>query len=70
MIASTLSIPALAALGHSSPILLPRADNTTSPFIYTNSFSLNFTHINASLPNVSIFATGNMHPKHTLQTSY
>ncbi|EXJ88747.1 L-asparaginase [Capronia coronata CBS 617.96] len=55
MLAQTLLLAAFAALGSASPIHVARAD---SPYVYTNSFGLNFTQMNASLPNVTIFATG------------
>ncbi|PCG88791.1 L-asparaginase, type II [Penicillium occitanis (nom. inval.)] len=56
-------LSAMVACASASPFL-PRdvsgtnSTNTTSPFVYTNSFGLNFTQMNASLPNVTIFATG------------
>lgn len=56
--ALTLMVSAFAGLGHASPILLPRADNSTSPFVFTNSLGLNFTQTNGSLQDVTIFATG------------
>jgi L-asparaginase len=70
MLASTLLILALAALGHASLILIPHAGNTTSPFIYANSFGLNFTQMDASLPNVTIFATGGYQPIHPCERLY
>ncbi|KAH6679392.1 L-asparaginase [Halenospora varia] len=55
MFAKTSLLCAFAALGYATPIVYPRADN---PFVFTNSNGLNFTQMNASLPNVTIFATG------------
>jgi hypothetical protein len=48
----------LATLGYASPIVYTRATNDTDPFIFTNYNGLNFTQMNATLPNVTIFATG------------
>lgn len=64
MLLITLYFSALAAVATALPTLFERATNatnTTNPFVFTNSFGLNFTQMNASLPNVTIFATG-MHP--------
>lgn len=48
-----------AALGYASPIVYPRDTNDTNPFVFTNYNGLNFTQMNVTLPNVTIFATGN-----------
>ncbi|KIM98508.1 hypothetical protein OIDMADRAFT_56865 [Oidiodendron maius Zn] len=48
----------LIAVGSASPIVYPRTTNDTNPFVFTNSNGLNFTQMNATLPNVTIFATG------------
>jgi L-asparaginase len=47
-----------AAVGSASPIVYPRTTNDTNPFVFTNSNGLNFTQMNITLPNVTIFATG------------
>jgi len=46
---------ALAAVSYASPIVYRQE---SSPFVFTNSNGLNFTQMNATLPNVTIFATG------------
>lgn len=51
-----LLLSALAALGSASPLLYPRATNET--YVFTNANGLNFTQMNTTLPNVTIFATG------------
>lgn len=56
MIVTSSLICALASLGYASPIVNVRQSN---PFVYTNSNGLNFTQMNNTLPNVTIFATGN-----------
>lgn len=58
MLTFAASLCVLAALGNASPILHARQSNETNPFVFTNSNGLNFTQMNASLPNVAIFATG------------
>ncbi|KAH9222652.1 L-asparaginase [Leptodontidium sp. 2 PMI_412] len=58
MLSLATSLAVLAALGNASPILQARQSNETNPFVFTNSNGLNFTQMNASLPNVAIFATG------------
>lgn len=55
MFSHLLSISALAALASASPIVYPR---DTSPYVFTNSNGLNFTQMNATLPNITVFATG------------
>ncbi|PYH88939.1 L-asparaginase [Aspergillus ellipticus CBS 707.79] len=50
-----LLVSALATLGAASP-LYHRAANET--FVFTNANGLNFTQMNTTLPNVTIFATG------------
>jgi L-asparaginase len=47
-----------AASAHASPIVLSRATNNTNPFIFTNYNGLNFTQMDITLPNVTLFATG------------
>ncbi|TGO55916.1 hypothetical protein BOTNAR_0234g00060 [Botryotinia narcissicola] len=55
MFSRFLSVTALAALASASPVVYQR---DTSPFVFTNSHGLNFTQMNASLPNITVFATG------------
>ncbi|RDW89284.1 putative asparaginase [Coleophoma cylindrospora] len=55
MLSQAFCLSALAALSVASPLHLARA---TDPFVYVNSNGLNFTQMNATLPNVTIFATG------------
>jgi hypothetical protein len=50
----TIAISALAITSYASPLIYPRAANTS----YTNSNGLTFNHFNGSLPNVTILATG------------
>ncbi|KAB8295326.1 hypothetical protein EYC80_007228 [Monilinia laxa] len=57
MLSQLLSISALAAFASASPVVYPR-DNTSNPFIFTNSNGLNFTQMNTNLPNITVFATG------------
>ncbi|RDW70791.1 asparaginase ahrA [Aspergillus mulundensis] len=54
-----LAVAALATLSQASPVLYPR-DVTSSNITYafTNTNGLNFTQMNTTLPNVTIFATG------------
>ncbi|KAL4884363.1 Asparaginase/glutaminase [Aspergillus karnatakaensis] len=52
-----LAVAALAALSQASPIL-PRDDSTNITYAFTNPNGLNFTQMNTTLPNVTIFATG------------
>ncbi|KIW15310.1 hypothetical protein PV08_05355 [Exophiala spinifera] len=51
-----LSLTMLAAASTASPVLLPRAEGLV--YNYTNSFGLAFSQMNASLPNITVFATG------------
>ncbi|KAF7890015.1 uncharacterized protein EAF02_002430 [Botrytis sinoallii] len=55
MFSRFLSVTALAAIASASPVVYQR---DTSPFVFTNSNGLNFTQMNASLPNITVFATG------------
>jgi L-asparaginase len=44
-----------------SAVLFDRATNatnTTNPFVFTNANGLNFTQMNTTLPNITVFATG------------
>ncbi|OJJ37876.1 hypothetical protein ASPWEDRAFT_59204 [Aspergillus wentii DTO 134E9] len=50
-------VSALATLSYASPLLHLRSNNDTT-FVFTNSNGLNFTQMNTTLPNVTIFATG------------
>jgi L-asparaginase len=50
----TRAVSALAVTTYASPLISPRAANTS----YTNSNGLTFNHFNSSLPNVTILATG------------
>lgn len=65
-----LAVAALAATSYASPLIHSRATNTS----YTNSNGLTFNHFNASLPNITLLATGIYHtpiaPFHTLQTNH
>ncbi|KAL4872710.1 hypothetical protein BDV12DRAFT_125186 [Aspergillus spectabilis] len=55
----TLAVAALATLSQASPVVLPRDDSTPNiTFAFTNPNGLNFTQMNTTLPNVTIFATG------------
>ncbi|GKZ72642.1 hypothetical protein AnigIFM50267_009019 [Aspergillus niger] len=49
-------LSALASLASASPLLYSRTANET--FVFTNANGLNFTQMNTTLPNVTIFATG------------
>ncbi|OJJ74134.1 hypothetical protein ASPBRDRAFT_170981 [Aspergillus brasiliensis CBS 101740] len=49
-------VSALATLASASPLLYSRDTNET--FVFTNANGLNFTQMNTTLPNVTIFATG------------
>ncbi|KAL3264749.1 hypothetical protein ABHI18_000454 [Aspergillus niger] len=49
-------LSALASLASASPLLYSRTTNET--FVFTNANGLNFTQMNTTLPNVTIFATG------------
>lgn len=55
-----LSLMTLAAASMASPVLLPRAEGLV--YNYTNSFGLAFSQMNASLPNITVFATGELLP--------
>jgi hypothetical protein len=52
------AVVALAAISHASPLLYPRATDSNVTYVFTNSNGLNFTQMNQTLPNVTIFATG------------
>lgn len=59
--AKILFVSALAVLGsNASPLHrnVRRQSPENSSIVYTNSNGLNSTHMNPSLPNVAIFATG------------
>ncbi|KAE8150309.1 Asparaginase/glutaminase [Aspergillus avenaceus] len=53
-----LAVSALAAVSYASPLLHPRAASSNVTYVFTNSNGLNFTQMKASLPNVTVFATG------------
>ncbi|KAE8371717.1 Asparaginase/glutaminase [Aspergillus bertholletiae] len=53
-----LTVLALATISHASPLLYPRATDSNITYVFTNSNGLNFTQMNTTLPNVTIFATG------------
>lgn len=58
-------VSALATIASASPLLYSRDTNET--FVFTNANGLNFTQMNTTLPNVTIFATGELidfHFKH------
>jgi L-asparaginase len=50
----------LSAVGYASPVVYPRATSDANPFVFTNYNGLNFTQMNVTLPNVTIFATGRL----------
>ncbi|KAI9371985.1 Asparaginase/glutaminase [Aspergillus egyptiacus] len=52
-----LAVAALATLSQASPFILPRDDSNVT-YAFTNPNGLNFTQMNTTLPNVTIFATG------------
>lgn len=55
----SLAVSALVAASQASPVLHPRAgSNSNATHAFTNSHGLNFTHMNTTLPNVTLFATG------------
>ncbi|KAJ5973640.1 hypothetical protein N7481_010850 [Penicillium waksmanii] len=54
LLLNTLAISALAVTSYASPLIHARASNTS----YTNSNGLKFNHFDASLPNVTLLATG------------
>jgi L-asparaginase len=54
----TITLAALVAAGNASPVLYPRATDSNSTYVFTNSHGLNFTQMNTTLPNVTILATG------------
>lgn len=64
-----LIIPALAVLASASPILNARGSNDTE-FVYTYSNGLNFTQMNPTLPNVTIFATGKIITPYPVKTKF
>ncbi|KAB8212427.1 L-asparaginase type II [Aspergillus parasiticus SU-1] len=53
-----LAVSALATISHASPLLYPRATDSNVTYVFTNPNGLNFTQMNTTLPNVTIFATG------------
>lgn len=54
----SLAVSALVAASQASP-LYPRAGgNSNATYAFTNSNGLNFTQMNTTLPNVTLFATG------------
>lgn len=55
----TFAVIALATISSASPLVYPRDDSSSNiSYAFTNSNGLNFTQMNTSLPNVTIFATG------------
>ncbi|KAJ0421917.1 Asparaginase/glutaminase [Aspergillus carlsbadensis] len=55
----TLALAALATISQASPLVYARDDPPANiTYAFTNSNNLNFTQMNATLPNVTIFATG------------
>ncbi|KAL4915754.1 hypothetical protein BDW62DRAFT_119907 [Aspergillus aurantiobrunneus] len=59
----TLAVAALATISSANPLVYSRdgrGSNVT--YAFTNPNGLNFTQMNTTLPNVSIFATGTPHP--------
>lgn len=57
-----LALSALATISHASPLLYPRATDSNVTYVFTNPNGLNFTQMNTTLPNVTIFATGTHYP--------
>jgi L-asparaginase len=54
-----LALAALATISQASPLVYARDDSPTNvTYAFTNSNGLNFTQMNTTLPNVTIFATG------------
>ncbi|KAL4802735.1 Asparaginase/glutaminase [Aspergillus unguis] len=58
-----LAVAALATLSHASPLVHSRDTSSSSSssnitYVYTNPNGLQYTHMNTTLPNVTIFATG------------
>ncbi|KAL3493010.1 Asparaginase/glutaminase [Aspergillus germanicus] len=54
-----LALAALATISQASPLVYARDDSSANiTYAFTNSNSLNFTQMNTTLPNVTIFATG------------
>lgn len=63
MAIKTTIIFALATFASCSPVISSRTSSSKDPkFVYTNSNGLNFTQINPSLPNITIFGTGKLTP--------
>ncbi|KAH8431853.1 asparaginase ahrA [Aspergillus melleus] len=55
----SLAVSALVAASQASPLLYTRAgSDSNATYAYTNSNGLNFTQMNTTLPNVTLFATG------------
>ncbi|KAL2812065.1 Asparaginase/glutaminase [Aspergillus granulosus] len=55
----TLALAALATITQASPLVYPRDDSPSNiTYAFTNPNGLNFTQMNTTLPNVTIFATG------------
>ncbi|QSZ36746.1 hypothetical protein DSL72_006629 [Monilinia vaccinii-corymbosi] len=57
MLSHFLSLSALAAFASASPVANP-SDTNSNAFVFTNSNGLNFTQMNTTLPNITVFATG------------
>ncbi|KAL2798284.1 Asparaginase/glutaminase [Aspergillus keveii] len=54
-----LALAALATISQASPLVYARDDSPANiTYAFTNSNGLNFTQMNTTLPNVTIFATG------------
>ncbi|KAL3461073.1 Asparaginase/glutaminase [Aspergillus heterothallicus] len=57
--AKTLALAALATISQASPLIYPRDGSPSNiTYAFTNPNGLNFTQMNTTLPNVTIFATG------------
>lgn len=55
----SITVAALATISNASPLVYPRDGSSSNiSYAFTNSNGLNFTQMNTSLPNVTIFATG------------
>jgi len=57
MAIALFTLAALAGIAYTSPVLHRRATSNDTT-VFTNYNGLNFTQMNTTLPNVTIFATG------------
>ncbi|KAL6231854.1 hypothetical protein BDW75DRAFT_32045 [Aspergillus navahoensis] len=57
--AKALAVAALVTFSRASPVVYTRDDTSSNAtYAFTNSNGLNFTQMNTTLPNITIFATG------------